>query len=150
MNALEELSEEAGEVLEPNLQFYRVNPEDKNRYLVGPEVLQAIAWTATTIAVPLLMVGLSEVIKTYVKKWLEKKPEDKEADARKGLPPDVTADVEQLLTDGSTVPIEDAHLKAAVGAVEEFLSRRGWPKAFAAADAESIVLAVKQRLGKPS
>jgi hypothetical protein len=147
MSIIAEMSNEAAEVLEPNLQFYRRDPSDKNRYLVGPEVLQGLGWIATAIALPLLLVGLSEIVKTYVKQWMEKSPEEKEASAQPAaLPTEVSVEIERLLAGPTQLLSHDAQTQAAVEEVAIFLSRRGWPKALAAADAESIVYAIKRRL----
>jgi|tagenome__1003787_1003787.scaffolds.fasta_scaffold20922703_4 hypothetical protein len=147
MSIIAEMSNEVAEFLEPNLQFYRQGPSDKNRYYVGPEVLQGLGWIATTIALPLLLVGLSEAVKTYVKQWMEKSPDEKEASAQPGaLPTEVSVEIERLLAGPTPLLSEDAQTQAAVEEVANFLSRRGWPKVIAAADAEAIVYAIKRRL----
>lgn len=144
MTTITALSSEAAEILEPNLQFFRSDPSDKTRYMVGPEVLQAISWTATTIALPLLMVGLSEVVKTYVKRWMEKK----EAQEVAAPPPDdVSREIDRLLSSPTPLLITEAQSEVAVEVVADFLAYRGWPKAFATADATMIVNTIMEKIG---
>ena len=139
-----ELAGAVAEILEPNLQFLRAGQGDKALYLVGPEMLQAMAWTVTVIVLPLLMTGANEVIKAKVKDWL---------DARrvKGAPPtppdNLREEVVSLLDAGSKPGTDPEETAQAVAAVADYLSDRGWPMPMALADAKEIVELLRRRLG---
>ncbi|QBE66304.1 hypothetical protein [Pseudoduganella lutea] len=144
MTTIASLSDDAAEILEPNLPFFRTDPDDKGRYMVGPAALEAIAWMATTIVLPLLMVGLSEVVKTYVKKWME----NKELDVPLAPPPDaVLGEINDLLASSSQLNLSEAQTAVAVKVVADYLAYRGWPATFASADATAIVNTIKGKIG---
>jgi hypothetical protein len=72
----DDMAAAATEILEPNLRFVRQSPGDTNRYFLGPEALKAISWVVTSIALPILLAGVNEIVKARVKDWLQglKKP----------------------------------------------------------------------------
>jgi hypothetical protein len=145
MSVRDEIVELATEVLEPNLQFYRRDPSDKGRYFVGPEVLLALAWVATNIAIPILVSTVNDVVKEQVKGWLKKRKE--KSDPAIEPPEEIQMEVARILESRGGIAITDKQANEAVGAVSEYLSQRGWPKAFAKSDSIQIVEAIRQRVG---
>ena len=140
MRYIDDLHRECIEILEPNLQFHRQGPGDPNRYSVGPEVLQALAWVATSIALPILLGGASEVVKDRVKDWLENRK--KRRDAVPAQSETGHGNPDPLLEVG----VSDQHKQQAIHAVAELLEHRGWPRAFARANATEIVAAIEETL----
>jgi hypothetical protein len=137
----DEIAHAAAEVLEVNLQFCRRDPSDKNRYFVGPEVLQALGWTATAIALPIMLCAANEVVKARVNEWLKRRKEKNEPDM---VPPDaLEKELAKILESKGSIVITDA-----VNAVTEFLSYRGWPAALAASDASQIIESIRKRVDK--
>ena len=55
------------EILEGNLQFWRTGPTNDSRHFVGPEVLHALAWTATSLVLPIFLSATNEVVKNKLK-----------------------------------------------------------------------------------
>lgn len=125
-----ELDDEIVDILEPNLQFYRSDPADANRYYVGPEVLSGIGWAAVTIVLPVMLTGANEVVKSKVQDWLKRRKQQALAEklAKAGSHGDVATKAE------------------AVDQVTEYLSTKGWPAPMAAADAREIVNLLESRL----
>jgi hypothetical protein len=137
--AIEEISAESAEILEPNLQFYRAGPEDRSRYSVGPEVLHAIAWAATSIGLPIMLAGATEAVKIQVKGWLDRrKNREKEAPM---LTKEAEEEIKRLFRTSET----DQHKAHAISAVAEYLEHRGWPKPLAAANAQEIIEVIESR-----
>ncbi|WSH67979.1 hypothetical protein U8Q05_26995 (plasmid) [Rhizobium ruizarguesonis] len=49
---LDALTADVEAILVPNSMFYEHAPTDRNKYLVGPEMIAALSWVAVTIVVP--------------------------------------------------------------------------------------------------
>jgi hypothetical protein len=62
--------DEIVEILEPNLQFLRHDSNDQKRYYFAAEALTALARIVTAIALPILLTGANEVVKSKVQDWL--------------------------------------------------------------------------------
>ena len=138
-----DIAKSAAELLEPNLQFYRKDPSDESRYFVGPEVLSALAWTATAIAVPILLCAVNEVVKDRVQAWLRKRKEENDPTIE---PPDsLQKELAVILKSKGGIAITSAQVSEATSAVAELLSHRGWPKVLAESDATAIVELIREQ-----
>lgn len=128
-----ELDEEIVEVLEANLQFLRDNPDDQNRYYVGPDALTAVAWVVTAIALPILLTGANEVVKSKVQDWLKKRNRE---------------DIAKNLAEGhgKSAGGESQGAPEAIAEVAAYLSKRGWPNPMAQSDAKEIVGLLAEKL----
>ena len=127
-----EVDEEITEILEFNLQFLRENADDHNRYFVGPEVLTALTWAVTSIALPIMISGANEVVQSKVQAWLQRKKQ---------------YDIAKRLTEVPAGSGGDAQRTAeAINCVADYLSTRGWPQPMAQSDATQIVGIFETRL----
>ena len=125
-----DVDEEIREILEFNLQFLRQDSNDENRYYVGPELLTALAWAVTSIALPVLLAGANEVVKSKVQAWLKQRRQDEIA--------------ERLAQAAIEDPAQGT--AEAIKQIEDYLSSRGWPLPMAHSDATQIVDILKTRL----
>ena len=142
----EEMAKAVVHVLEPNLQFFRRSPDDRNRYLVGPEALKAISWVITTIVIPVLLCGINEAVKNRVTDWFQRQKDQHEPSVKP--PESIEQEVATILESRRGIVISNDKVSEAVQVVREYLSYRGWPKAFANSDAEQIVEVIRHRIGK--
>ena len=129
------------ELLEPNLQFYRFDHSDSNRYFVGPEVLHGIAWVATTIALPILLSATNELVKEKLKKWLERGQ-----DSQRQLPSTAKSareDLVRAMTDSPRLSISETQVDEASDAIATYLDAHGWPRSLAEADAREIATLIR-------
>lgn len=148
MNIRAEITASAAEVLEPNLPFYRQDPSDEMRYFVGPEVLEAIAWVATSVALPILLSAGNEIVKNAVGEWFKKY---KEQDKLMVEPPvALEKELATILESKGGIAITSDQVADAVDAVTDHLSYRGWPKAFARSDASEIVEIIRKKVATKS
>lgn len=145
MSVRDEIAESAGEVLEPNLQFYRRDPSDRSRYTVGPEVLAALAWVATSIALPILLSAANEVVRDRVKEWLRMRQDKKEPALEP--PEELSRESDRMLEAKGDIATATEQVTESVAAVSEYLAYRGWPEALATADATQIVEVIRERIG---
>jgi hypothetical protein len=148
MTLRDEVTQAAAEVLEPNLQFYRKDPNDSARYFVGPEVVKAIAWAATTIALPIMLSAVNEVVQERVKEWLKNRKN--KADGSSEPPASIQSEIASLLESKGAITILKEQVPQAIDAVTDYLSIRGWPKPLAKSDAVRIVEVIRVRVEKKS
>src|SRR5580704_4767023 len=128
------------EALEDNLQFWRSSPTDSGRHFAGPEVLHLLAWTATSLALPIFLSATNEIVKDKLKTLLHR-VETNDVQPR----PESKTELAAIL-DNNDFSLSDSQLQSSSQVVGEYLSSRGWPKALARHDAEQIVAILKQRL----
>jgi hypothetical protein len=144
MGLREDITTAAAEVLEPNLQFLRSNTSDESRYFVGPEALHAVSWVATSIALPILLSAVNEIIKKRVEAWREKR---KTGQPDLKPPEEIQIQIAEILQSGCGITVTGEHVDKAVGAVSEYLSYRGWPTALARSDAVQLIEIIRVRVG---
>lgn len=128
------------ETLEENLQFWRTGPTDNRRHFVGPEVLHALAWAATSLVLPIFLSATNEIVKDNLKAILHKS-ESNDLQSKQESATELAAAL-----DNANVKLSEGQLQSSVQAVSEYLSSRGWPKALAANDAKRIVAILKRRV----
>jgi hypothetical protein len=138
MNDWNSIGEQSAEILEPNLQFYRSDPKDQIRYFVGPEVLHALGWMASTIVVPILLSGATEIVKARVKEWLERHS------SKEAIPPALPKELQAEIGKIVKTEVTDSYRSQAITSLTDYLSHRGWPKQFATDDAAQIVAAIEK------
>jgi hypothetical protein len=146
MSVQDELAASISEILEPNLQFYRQNPADTNRYFVDPLVLTTLGWIGTSIGLPILLSGVNEVVKEKVKQWLATRKEKRDPTIQP--PDDVLRELGKVLESKGGLVIQKEDIQPAIDEVSEFLSFRGWPTPFAKADAQEIIEIIRTKVEK--
>jgi hypothetical protein len=147
MDRFERMTRDVLDVLEPSLQFYRQYPGDSARYMALPDVVQGLAWTATTLVVPLVITAGNEVIKERVKEWFARSKTSREPLVFPQIEIEATR---TMLNQVPSVEPTAADIAEAERVVASFLSFHGWPNQMAQADAREVLARIVSRLSSRS
>ena len=124
----DDMLDEVVEVLEENGAYYNFGRDEWSRHFPAPEMLDALGFLVTTVALPILTNVLSDELKEKLKVWRRAKQEEKSRDMQEAID----------RAGRGPEPQQEAQA-AAVEAVSALLRRYGWPPREADADAERIV-----------
>lgn len=110
--------------------------------MVGPEVLHTIADVVTNIALPILVGAGTTVVSEEIKEWRKKC----EVEHKPAIEPpqELQEELARILEARGGIAITNDEVDAAVVAVSEYLSQRGWPRMFAKSDAAQIIEVIRQ------
>lgn len=131
----EDMLDEIVEVLEENGAYYNYGRDEWIRHAPQPEVLDALGFLITTIAIPILTNVISDELKEKLKLRRRAKKEERSADIQEAI--------DQA---GSGQKPEHEVRAEAVGAVASLLRHHGWPSREATSDAERIVRCICRSL----
>lgn len=110
-----------------NAMYLRSGEDDKNRYYLGPEALEALSFLIFQISIPILT-GMAS---TLVLEWVKRHRENKSIEVKHEI---------------DSVPADK--ISNAKKEVKALLMERGWPEEQAENDSEKTISAIVEQLSE--